>query len=37
MLKNKICLEGENAELSVYEPKILPTIFQIRKKMVLKN
>jgi len=31
-LNNKICIERKNSEWSVYESKILPTIFQIGKK-----
>jgi hypothetical protein len=33
MLNKKMCLEGENSEWSVYEPRISPTIFQISKNI----
>ena len=28
-LNNKICLEGENSDRSVYEPRMWPAVFQI--------
>ena len=33
MLNNIICLEEEKAEWLVYEPRILPTTFQISKNI----